>query len=768
MTLRHSLQSLLTLFGGLLCGLCCVTQGATAQAPTTPRINWTVTNTASTSSGLPSDELVSLRFTADGKLWVSTNIAFASYDGTNWHTYGADDGLTWGEVLMGKVYIDPQQNVWLTSDEHGMARIDPTGAVKLYMPSEEVEQGLASELVLDIVQDNKQGYYISNWAQFGTTLSYLSAEGVWQHYNFNIVGSNPFDKLLCLAYDTERGVLYGGTLFSGVMYFDGEQFVPLTEEYQTSVSELTISGDTLYAATDLGLMRVDLVNKAVVSMMTTAEGLADNFSTSVAVDAQGAIWVGSDGAGVTRISPQGETTIYNTTNGLSANDINAIAFSPQTGRPYLATRHGGVCYQTAEGSWHYIGSNGLASNSVNGMLFDGTDQWYATSAGVSHFDGKIWHNHKLQREDNKGFAKEYISRILMDSRPDKKNVWVSGYGGVAQYNMEQQEWQIYPYTTTIEKEGESPTTHYPQIALMQTTKGDFWVTTFGERLGFGTFKPEDGSFSFYNDTNISVLPAGCNSFFTAVEAPDESIWFCSVDGILIRDKAGEYRMERFPIEIQVTDPNTGKPVTGYDNNVRNVTFAPDGKVWISKLSGIIIYDPKSGDKVAETGPADDPMAIVTKIVFDKEGNAFIGTLLDGLFVRTKEGLYRHLDESYGLGLKQQIFDLYMREGKLYVCTDLGVFVTTQYGEIIEQIRANQPIESGIAALFKIYPNPTTDYVILPSEALQYRLIDMQGALILTGSDCKLHQINLQGVPAGRYILSYLVGEQWINEQLIVK
>ena len=121
-----------------------------------------------------------------------------------------------------------------------------------------------------------------------------------------------------------------------------------------------------------------------------------------------------------------------------------------------------------------------------------------------------------------------------------------------------------------------------------------------------------------------------------------------------------------------------------------------------------------------------------------------------------------------MGLKQQIFDLYMREDKLYVCTDLGVFETTQYAEIIEQIRANEPIVSGIAPLFKLYPNPTTDYVILPSEALAYRLIDMQGALILTGSDSKLHQVNLQGVPAGRYILSYLVGEQWINEQLIVK
>lgn len=81
------------------------------------------------------------------------------------------------------------------------------------MPNEDVKQGLASELVLDIVQDNKQGYYISNWAQGGTTLSHLSAEGVWQHYNFNIVGSNPFDKLLCLAYDKERGVLYGGHSF---------------------------------------------------------------------------------------------------------------------------------------------------------------------------------------------------------------------------------------------------------------------------------------------------------------------------------------------------------------------------------------------------------------------------------------------------------------------------------------------------------------------------------------------------------------------------
>lgn len=764
MTRKHSLQTLLILLSSLLCS----TIATTAQAPYDSSISWHVTNTASTSSGLPSDELVSLRFTPDGKLWVSTNIAFASYDGTGWHTYRADDGLPWGEVRMGKVYVDTQQNVWLTSDEHGLARIDPAGHIQLYMPSEETEQGLASELVLDIVQDNKQGYYISNWAQFGTTLSYLSAEGVWTHYNFDIVGSNPFDKLLCLAYDKERECLYGGTLFSGVMYFDGAKFVPLTEDYQTAVSELAIAGDTLYAATDLGLMRVDLAHKSVVSMMTSADGLADNFSTSVAVDPKGYIWVGSDGAGVTRISPQGETLVYNTTNGLSANEINSIAFSPQSGRPYLATRHGGVCYQRDDATWDYIGSNGLASNSVNGILFSGSERWYATSAGVSHFDGKIWHNHKLQREDNKGFSRDYISRILKDCRPDKKRVWVSGYGGLAQYDEALKEWQFYPYTTTITKDSVTSETHYPQLALMQTRGGDFWVTTFGERLGFGSFDPKEGSYTFYSDTDIEVLPAGCNSFFTAVEAPDETLWLCAVDGVLMRDKEGAYRMERFPIEIQVTDPNTGNLVTGYDNNVRHVTFAPDGKAWISKLNGIIIYDPATGEKVAETGPADDPMAIVTKIVFDKEGNAFIGTLLDGLFVRTREGLYRHLGPSHGLGLKQQIFDLYMREGTLYLCTDQGVYETTQYGEIIEQIRANEPTLAEITPQFKLYPNPTTDYVVLPSDALQYRLLDLQGQQLLRGESRELHEVSLQGIPAGRYILSYLVGGLWISEQLIVQ
>ena len=205
-----------------------------------------------------------------------------------------------------------------------------------------------------------------------------------------------------------------------------------------------------------------------------------------------------------------------------------------------------------------------------------------------------------------------------------------------------------------------------------------------------------------------------------------------------------------------------------DNNVRNVTFAPDGKAWISKLSGIIIYDPKTGSKVSESGPTADPISIVTKIVFDEEGNAFIGTLLDGLFVRTREGVYHHLNETYGLGLKQQVFSLYLIERTLYLCTDQGVYATNQYDKIIAHIRANAPIASGTKPIFKLYPNPTTDYVILPTGSLHYRVYNEQGALILTGETRELYKLDLQKMPAGRYIVSYLIDNKWINEQLIVE
>ena len=729
----------------------------------TPPFAWQVTNTANTSSGLPSDQVHSLRFDSRGNLYVSTNLAFARYNGTEWYTFTDRDGFTWQTDKMGKIYIDAQDNVWLCSEENGLAKLSPDNRFTLYTEHTADEPGLAGNTVWDIVADADGGYYIADQVQHGNALSHVNARGEWTHYNFDVFTFNPFDALLCLAYDPQTKTLWAGTMMSGVMYFDGESFQPVSEEYQIAVSELAVHGDYLYAATDLGLMTIDLKEKKLLSLLGKEQGLADDFSTSVAVDAQGTVWVGSDGAGLTRLSAT-DTTVFNTQNGLSSNDIYSIAFNAQS-LPWLGTRIGGICHYTESQTWAHIGATGLPANTVNGMLFEGIDSlWYATSAGVSLYDGHLWKNFTLKTDHPQSLNKDYAGRILQDNQnPDL--VWASGYGGVASYSKSTDEWHFYPFTHTVKNDQGVEEVRYPQLALMQASDGTFWATTFGEKLGFASFNPASGEYTFYNDTNIEALPAGNNSFFSVVESPARELWFCSVDGVLIRDTQGAYTLKKFPMDMQVTDPETGQTLTGEDNNVRHVTFAPDGRVWISKLGGIIIYDPQTDTSVQETGRTDDPLSIVSKIVFDGEGNAFVGTLLDGLFLRTAQGEYHHIAQDYGLEADVQILDMYMHGQTLYLCTDKGVYATDRYGKIVEIALGKESVTPA-EPIFRLYPNPATDYLRLPGEAAAFALYDLSGHLLLQGGQTEY--VDLSPLPAGKYIVRCLINSQWMSRQLIVQ
>lgn len=735
--------------------------GLTAKA----QIAWETINTLNTSSGLPSDEIISVRFSRNGKLWVSTNLAFASYDGSTWKVYSEKDGLPANGVRWGKIYEDSRGNMWICSEENGLAQVTPEGQVTLMQAQEEVEQGLVDNGVFDVVEDGKGGYFISNWKQYATSLSYLSAEGKWTHYPFSAVGFNPFDKILCMAYDKEHNVLYAGTLFSGVMYFNAEEeaFYPVSEDYQTSVSELAISSDgKLYAAMDIGLMKLDLTTKKVIKVMTEEQGLANNFILSVAVDARGNVWAGTDGSGITCIAPDGALTQYNTSNGLSANDIYSIAFDKNQ-RAYVGTRIGGISYQDGEGNWKHIGSMGLAGNDVSSVIFASDEAtWFATSAGLSLYNGKLWKNFKLTREDGSGLLKDVVSGMVWDNRPDRNALYVSGYGGIAKYEPKGDQWTFFPCVVKNEKGEEQR----PRMKVMQDREGGLWVTTYGERLGIGRFDEETKTYTFLNDRNLPEIPSGNHAFFTAVQAPDGAIWFCSVGGVLIY-KDEKYTFKKFPISIQIPDPETGEMQSGWDHNVRNVAFDSEGRAWLSKLSGVVIYDPKTETKTEEKGLENLPLSVVTKIVFDAEGNAFVGTFFDGLFLRTAQGQYYHLAEPFGLDSKLQVTEIYLHNDRLYLCTDRGVMSTANYRALIAQAVGNESVENLHEGVY-IYPNPAQDRMVLPNHTSSYYLYDLSGRLLLEG-DARLHNtVSLEGTIPGIYLVRYMQQGRWRAEKLVIR
>lgn len=642
------------------------------------QINWDLINTSSTSSGLPSDEVIALRFDNNGRLWTSTNLAFANYDGAQWYVYGEEDGITWGQTRMGRVYIDSENNAWICSDENGVVKVGENGDVTVY----NTDNGLMSNLVFDVVEDGQGGYYISNWEQFGNTLSHIDKDGNWKHYAFSELGDNPFDNIFTMYYDKKSETLFVGTLFSGVKKMQNGVFSDISVDYQTAVSEITSDGNGIvYAATDIGLLTIDTEKDYEMKLMTIADGLPDNFTTSVAIDGKGNVWAGTDGFGVSKIKND-KIEIYSTDNGLTSNDIYTITFD-NNDNAWLGTHLGGICHQDGNGGWKHIGSTGLAGNDVSDILFDGDVKWFATGSGISRLDGELWKNYTFMNEEGTGLASNRVTAVIKDNREGKNKIYASGYGGIAKYNSMFDEWEYYKFTST-DKEGNMK---YPKFELFQMSDGSMWVTTFGENLGFASFDAEKGELTYYNDSNVDVIAPNCNSFFKAVEAPDGAIWFCSVDGAVIL-KDGEFSMEKFETKLEYEDPETGEIQYGYDNNVRTVSFDSNGNAWVGKISGIMIYDPVTGEKVQEFGNDDDPVTLVTDFWFDKDGNAMISTLLNGIYVRANDGTYYHLGKEYGLDKELMVYNMKVVDGKMYICCENGVMITEDYNMLIQQVIGN--------------------------------------------------------------------------------
>ena len=642
-------------------------------------VKWKLINTMSTSSGLPSDEVVSLRFDSKGNLWTSTNLSFAKYANGEWYVYGENDGLPWNEARMGKIFIDSKENVWICSDENGLVKIDANEKIEVY----NTENGLMSDLVFDIAEDNEGGYYISNSDNFGNAMSHVDKYGNWEHYDFSILGGNPFDYILSLYYDNSDNTLYMGTLFAGIMTLKDGEFTPLSEDYQYPISEIESNGNgVIYAATDYGIMVIDKNNNNNISVLTMENGLPDNFITTITFDNKGRLWAGTDGYGVVMIDGDNVET-YSTYDGLTSNDIYTIAFD-ENNNAWLGTRIGGICYQEDINTWKHIGSTGLVGNDVNTLLFDGDVTWYATSSGISRNEGELWKNYMFMNDEGTGLASNYVSNILKDNRGGKNTIYASGNGGIAKYNSMFDEWEYYKYEAE-DKEGNKI---YPKLKLFQMSNGDMWTTTFGQNLGIAKFDDATGELTYYNDKNVDVISKNSNSFFEAVEAPDGSIWFGSVEGALIL-KDGVFTMESFETKLEYEDPETGDISYGYDNNVRKIHFADDGKIWIGKISGIIIYDPATGEKIQELGDKNDPVAIVTDFWFDGEGNTFISTLLSGIYMRTKNGNYYHLGKEYGLDLDMMTYSMKEKDGQLYICCINGVMITSDHKNIINDILAKE-------------------------------------------------------------------------------
>ena len=208
---------------------------------------------------------------------------------------------------------------------------------------------------------------------------------------------------------------------------------------------------------------------------------------------------------------------YDTLDGLADNDVTALHRTAD-GVMWFGTDGGGVSVYDGKQFNTFTTQDGLASNFVRFIYStDGTTVWFATQGGVSRYDGERTNEEIMftNLTEKEGLIHNDVHTIYQT--PDGV-MWFGTAGGVSQYNGK-------GFVNLTEAEGWAQNHVYD---IYQTSDGVLWFGTHGDGVfaydGVGIIKrlmQEDG----LADNHVHTIYA----------APDDTLWFGTDAGVSVYD-----------------------------------------------------------------------------------------------------------------------------------------------------------------------------------------------------------------------------------------
>jgi len=361
--------------------------------------------------GLPQGGILQIFQTRQGYLWLATQTGFIRFDGVRFQQ--AEDIIPGApaNLWIRAVAEDQRGNLWLGSNESGLFRLGPEG-VNQYTTA----QGLPSNAIQCLTPAPDGAI----WVCTESGLARMELGG--NEPRIQAVPGSGIENVRAACEDSHGSLWVGG---------DGPRVATQTNREFTShslkgipasasVRALLCSGDTVWAGTSDGLIRIHGSEQHLYDMR---DGLGENFIFSLAAGSASTVWIGTRN-GFSRMR-DGTLESFRPQDGLSQSTALSV-FEDREGTLWVGTKRGLNQFVDGRGV-PYTVSEGLPSNEAGPVLEDRQNVvWAGTlDKGLARFDGQDFRT--LTARD--GLASDTVYALAQDR---DGSLWAGTQNGLNQ------------------------------------------------------------------------------------------------------------------------------------------------------------------------------------------------------------------------------------------------------------------------------------------------------------------------------------------------
>lgn len=297
-------------------------------------------------------------------------------------------------------------------------------------------------------------------------------------------------------------------------------------------AQMVVEGDTVWCATgEAGLVLYHPSNGAFEFISRAPGGLAGNALTSIVRDRSGYLWIGTDGAGASRLAPNRTTWgLVNAFDGLRSENVRCITADPRTDSVWIGTEAGIALWNGTEIAGTLpdgINPSPFASDVITGIVVKSDSQFVATEAGVYLRRGSVITPITSNLPSSK------VGALVTDGA----DVFALSNGAVLRWSGVLGSWFGTGAIGTVYR--------------LQASSGQVFASTGG-----GIFRWTGSAWSLVSGA-LASTPATGGAFGVATTGPGAAIYAASLNGM-------------FTVPAGGGTPAESKPQAPPGNNVLNV------------------------------------------------------------------------------------------------------------------------------------------------------------------------------------------------------